>query len=438
MATDNYKAVYAQIGSQLDQTFFLFDNAISNPETVPLTEFEKMIDTDETVGTGLDFLNMVSVFRLGEYEHENTKITEFVRGNFEDMQGNLPLACQDILSALWAGYSGTEVVYKPAGKNVMLDMLATYHPLTVLMAVDKQTGTLEGIKQYRWYAGSPVDIPKEKCIVFSYGKRFGNHYGKSLLKRIRKNWLLKDSILKMWARGLDRFGTPLVAALVPDDEIDDPDNPGTKINQITWALRVLANLQSGTGLAFRSSRKDEAQIDVKTLTGTGAGVGEAFERAVLYFNKMIYRGLLVPSLVFDEGVNSGSYSLGQKHFDTFMMTVDTLCNHLSEVLLEQLVRRMIEYNFGAQSNYGNFQRKNLAEDDKKALSEVFLNMTNAGYLEPQQEQDFKYVRESLGMPEREPIPLDDKVREAVLKEYNRYPRGGENDEPPGEDDQEEA
>lgn len=422
MAEERYAPQVGQIGSQLDTTFLLFDNCIQNTDDVPLREYERMLETDETVATGIQFLTLSILLKLGEYTHDNPKITDFVRENFEEMQDNLYAACEEILTGLWAGYSGSELIWKPSGSRIMLDQIVTYHPRTILVKVDRQTGAYTGIKQWRWFDGSPVDIPKEKAILFSYNKKFGNHYGKSILKPIRKNWLLKDPILKMWARALDRFGTPLLAALVSDEEIEDPDYPGKQISQIEWALRMLKNIQSGTGLAFRSGSKDAGnETKVTSLNSGGSGIGEAFEKAVLYLNKMLLRGLLVPSLMADDGSGKGSYALGQAHFAVFDMTITSIYKGLTEVLLEQIVRRLVEYNFGKQKSYGAFSEIKLEQEDRKLLSECFLNLTNGGYITAQNQEDMDAVRDAMKLPQRQIEPLEQKVRAQAGEEYNRYP-----------------
>lgn len=419
---DIYIPQVGQIGSQLDSTFFLFDNCIQNMDTVPLQEYERMLETDETVAVGIQFLTLSILLKIGEYTHNNPDITSFVRENFEGMQDNLHAACEEILTGLWAGYSGSELIWKPDGSRIMLDKVVTYHPKTILIQVDRQTGEYTGIKQWRWYDGSPVDIPKEKSVLFSYNKKFGNHYGKSIFKPIRKNWLLKDPILKMWARALDRFGTPLLAALVSDEQIDDPDNPGTQISQIEWALRMLQNIQSGTGMAFHAGNKDAGnETKISTLTNGGSGIGEAFEKAVLYLNKMLLRGLLVPSLLADDGSGKGSYALGQAHFTVFDMTISSIYKSLTEVLLEQIVRRMIEYNFGKQKNYGAFTEIKLEQEDRKLLSECFLNLTNGGWITAQNQEDMDAVRDAMKLPQRQVVPLEQKVKSKAEQEYNRYP-----------------
>lgn len=415
-----YRPEVGQIGSQLDTTFFMFDNCIQNTDTVPLEEYERMLETDETVAVGIQFLILSVLMKMGEYTHSDKRIETFVRENFESMQGNIHSACEEILSGLWAGYSGSELIWQPQESKVLLDKVVTYHPRTVLIQVDRETGNYTGFKQWRWFDGSPMDIPIEKSVLFTYNKRFGNHYGKSIFKPIRKNWLLKDPILKMWGRALDRFGTPLIALFTNDDTIEDPDHQGQDISQLSYAVRVLSRIQSSTGIAFKSgSKEDGTESRAEVLATGGSGIGEAFEKSVLYLNKMILRGLLVPSLLIDnEG--SGSYALGQAHFKTYDMTTSSIFQGLKETLLEQVVRRMIEYNFGTQTDYGEFLEKQLEQDDKKMLSECFLNLTNGGYVTPDNQDDLNAVRDILNLPQRKVEKSDKKLTEKVTEEYKRY------------------
>lgn len=412
------RELVGQIGSQIDSSLFLFDDCITNPDRVQAKEYERMIDTDETVEVSILFLTLSILMKLGAYQHENPKLTSFVNENFEAMEGNLHTACEEILTGLWAGYSGTEIVWRTEGERLLLDRLVTYHPDTVLVRVDKQTGRYMGIKQWRWFDGAPVEIAANKTILYTYRKRFGNHYGRSILKPVRKNWLLKDPILKMLARALDRFGTPFTSAIVPDEDIADPDKPSEQISQLQYAVRILNHLQSGTGIALRYG--EEGQEPKITVHGnSGSGIGEAFEKSLQYFNKMIARGILVPSLLMDEG-QSGSYSLGQSHFRIFnIMTSGIMCG-LTETLLEQLVRPMIEYNFGKQKNYGSFQVENVNEEDYKLLAEVFEKLTNGNYLDAALQEDFDAVRARMGLPQRKVKAENEKLAEQVKGEYARY------------------
>ncbi len=423
-----YKPQVGQIGSQLDTSLFLFDDCIANMDTVPVEEYERMIDTDETVEIAILFLTMSILLKIGEYQHDDPDITQFVKENFEVMEGNLYTACEEILTALWAGYSGTEIVWRPEGSRLYLQRLVTYHPKTVLIRVDRGTGQYLGLKQWRWFDGSPVDIPAEKAILYTYRKRFGNHYGRGILKPVRKNWLLKDPVLKMMARALDRFGTPFTSAIVPDEDIQDPDNPDSEISQLIYAVRLLANIQNGTGIALRyGSDGQEPKINVHG--NGGSGIGEAFAQALGYFNKMIARGVLAPSLLLDEGQRSGSYSLGQSHFQIYNIMTSGILTNFTETLLEQLIRPLIEYNFGRQKNYGSFAERKLNEEDGKLLAEIFERLTNSGYLDPQLQSDFDAVRARVGLPQRKVVTRAETFKDKVKTEYANYTRSGDIGDP---------
>jgi hypothetical protein len=59
----------------------------------------------------LSALNKLDMYR----NESDPKIEEFINECFEGMQGSLIEVCADILSAIRAGYSGSEIVYKTDG-----------------------------------------------------------------------------------------------------------------------------------------------------------------------------------------------------------------------------------------------------------------------------------------------------------------------------------
>ena len=102
-----------------------------------------MVQTDETIAAGLEFVTLAAISRLGEYVHEDRPdIQDFIRENFESMQGSLPMAVGDILCAMWAGFSITEVVLREEGGWFWLDSLDTLEPRSVCLHVVADGGPL--------------------------------------------------------------------------------------------------------------------------------------------------------------------------------------------------------------------------------------------------------------------------------------------------------
>ncbi|MDI6711476.1 MAG: DUF935 family protein [Bacillota bacterium] len=412
-----------QLGSQLNLVLATFDGMVLNPDIVTLPEYERMLNTDETVKAAYSFLTLAVAGFLGGYHHPDARIARFVNEQLTAMEGTLGANLEDILSLVWAGFSVTEIVWAADGARIKAERLVTYHPQTITFQVTEQ-GRLQSVIQRRLYAAGEAVLPPEKCIIANREARFGNYYGTSAFKAIRKNWLLKDAFLKMWGRALDKFGTPLVVAIVPDSDVKDPET-GEEVHQLDYAIKVLSTLQNGTALAFAQSGTGQGAStpDVKALTTGAAGVGDAFNQAVGYLNKMICRGLLIPSLVFDEGVRSGSYALGASHFDAFFLSARALYQRLADTLVEQFIRRLIEYNYGPQADgYGNFAERPPDPETLKILAEGFVQLVNAGMLDPQTDEDMRWARSKLGLPDR---PVAGRLADGDLaRDYPRYLRAG--------------
>ena len=57
------------------------------PDNIGLETYERMVQTDETIAAGLEFVTLAAVSRLGEYVNEDRPdIQDFIRENFETMQ----------------------------------------------------------------------------------------------------------------------------------------------------------------------------------------------------------------------------------------------------------------------------------------------------------------------------------------------------------------
>ena len=103
------------------------------------------------------------------------------------------------------------------------------------------------------------------------------------------------------------------------------------------------------------------------------------------------------------------------------------------MLLEQLVRPMLEYNFGPQKNFGDFTEIKLAQETRDLLSTCFMQLTNSGWITPQNQEDMDAVRDAMNLPKREVEPPETAAATKAVQEYNRYPvqEGEANGDPLG-------
>jgi hypothetical protein len=93
-----------------------------------------------------------------------------------------------------------------------------------------------------------------------------------------------------------------------------------------------------------------------------------------------------------------------------------LYGQLTETLLDQLISRLVTYNFGKQKNWGQFQQRKPSADELKLWSEVFGNLVDSGFMDSTIEEDFKHARNTMGLPDRE-ISTQIKASDALKRYY---------------------
>lgn len=133
-----------------------------------------------------------------------------------------------------------------------------------------------------------------------------------------------------------------------------------------------------------------------TLAQISRSVGSDFEAVENHCNRVMLRGILVPILLLDN-TDVGSYALGQRHFDMFLMGLKHLLLQATEALLEQLIRPLIELNFGPQDAWGYFQTAPLEPEDLKLWSDIFTGLANVGFVSAEHPPDRNAVREKFGL-----------------------------------------
>lgn len=424
------KGYSKQVGSSLSYwTSSSIYGFLGHPEYLRLAEYERALATDETIGTGIEFIKLSVQASLGEYYNSDPEIAEFVRANLGRMQGNYKEAIGQLaVSALWAGFGVSEVIYKSDQGKVWIDYIANYNPRTLTFHVNSNGILTEGEKaafNSSFTTGiwqdrigqTPVCLPLNRTICVTHNKRYNNYYGESALKRIYKNWRLKEAVLEMWNIALDRYGTPVAYAIVPNGftgrEVPDMVNPGkTRPETIADSTEAaIASIHTGTGLVIeRPSPSDE--ISLGTLT-TGNNFGEAFLSAIHYYNKAIFRGLLIPALLLQEQ-EKGSGSMGggamaQIHFEVFKLLLSQLYEEIVQPFVDQAIGRLIEINFGKGKDPGRFILSPYDAATAASKAELLTKLQEIGFVDNQNQHDINYFRVVCGLPSLEENEIDNLI-----------------------------
>lgn len=381
--------------------------SLYNPDNVGIGIYKKMLE-DAEVQAAYNLIKLATLSRdwriIGTTEMAEQ--IEFLKHNFDGLDGKLDGALAGIMEAIVYGFSVTEIVwqYLETGKfkgKIGLKKLKTLDPEGIEFKVDDLGNMTDIIQKTDQPGKKDIVIPPEKCIVYSENKQHGNYYGTSRLKSVYKNWFIKDTLTKFWNIYLERFGMPLAIGTVPNQTFMDK------------MQKVLENLQSKSSIVKTAGW----EIDFLEAKKSGAGVSE-YKLAIDYHDAQILKGMLVPSLMLSVE-KSGSYALGKTHFDIFTLMLRYLENDLDGMVETYLIRPLINYNYGEQENYPEFKFEPLTKDDLLNLSKVFALLVKNGIVGT----DETFMRDMMNIPHRS---------ETVIEETpgNQVPPGTKEAPPP--------
>lgn len=379
-----------------------------NPDNIGVKVYQEMFDFDFQCRSGIQYVTLACLARLGNYSHSKPEITEFINSEFERIYGSIRIMLEEMIStALMAGFSVGELVFDVQSDAVHLSDIQFLNPANIAFDLDVDSTSLQknrvkAIKQYGGLLGT-IDSetpPIEKFVVFSVDGQYGNPYGKSRLKAAYPLYYMKKGIIVFWAQALERFGAPFITVKILSDTSPPPetvdDGTGNLVSPMEFLKNALDTMVNGTGII------SPEWADIKSELASGS-FGNNFKDAVQYCDKGIYQALLLPGLTGQTDTN-GNRSLGETHFDLFTLALDQLRECVCDTVIDQIIRRLITWNFGEQDEWGSFEYERYDHQTAKTLMEIFSGAINAGIMDVSRFEDLRHGREKLGLP---PVSDDD-------------------------------
>jgi hypothetical protein len=356
-------------------------------------------------------LTLIGLSFFGEYTHPDEKIQAFIRKNFEQMKGSLNTAIAQLFSATYIGHSVAEWGIVPSKKQWNLDKIQILKPGRYSFL-----GTKGNIDAVRYYSVKNIDIPYEQClhVINNPHLAFDDPGGVSDLESAIaavKAWKLMLS--EMVIAG-SRQATPLTAAYYDPDSPSIPlfnenGNPrlnldGEQATQSPQAQMVeqMTNLENQTVAVTSIKNKIEA-------IATNADIN-FFTEGLRILHKLILMSFLFPETGFEVvGGGTGDSNLNKGHMALLRLNVEQLANQIKEVLLERLVRPLIEWNFGGQeeaiASWGEFPVPHQEEEQRVALFNALVSAVSQQVFSVDDLAVINKLYELAGLPQVEALSL---------------------------------
>lgn len=330
-----------------------------------------MITTSPVVSAAVEAKVLFGIRQIGEYQHENPDIQDFIHLNFAQMDGSIGLSIAELYSSLPIGWGFSEIaIRKPKDSSYLLESL---------MLVDHRYHTFEGRKGrienviYRPpNSRGDVPIPYEKGVHVINKPHLARRdpYGVADCKAAiaaHKAW--KIIINQMLIAG-SRQATPLLVGKAPKDgfvqlldkngqPLQNPDGTYREIKATHALAENMALLETNGGILTTDTEHEIQAIAQETD-------GQFFLAMLDYLERIMLRAFLVSETMFSVGRGGlGNAGIAQEHREMFELHLKAIATQIKEQLIENLIRPLILWEFGEQENYGSFVEP--PHDDEDAL-----------------------------------------------------------------------
>jgi len=272
------------------------------------------------------------------------------------------------------------------------------------------------------YTGGMVRLEKSKVMHVAFGGSSNNPWGLSQLYPVLDYHLFKEAFRDMMAVALDRYGTPLLYAIVPPqitneviEEADGTQRPKQYRESVTEALE---NVRGNQGIVLEQLSKDYP-VTIGSLT-TGNNFADTFAQAIDLCDANMMVGMGIPNLIMrDERSGLGNGNSSENQVEMFNMLISHYFELVTSAFVNQVVRQLIAYNFHDNiqdiSDPGYISEIPLRPTEIETLMKAFSDLTTLGYMNPGNQEDYNHVRTMIQLPQREV----DKFAKDMLKVHTQ-------------------
>jgi hypothetical protein len=447
-------AQYGQIGIA---TSYLStgDNFVAQkkPHHYQLAAWDNARLKEPIIKNGMEKLVLYVAAKIGDYHHPNKMIEDFVNAN---INCHIKRWVAEIAtSAYWSGFGVSEVLWKrkvgPKNiRQVWIDDLVNYHPTQVQFRLDDYSRLSHGndnhysnLKSGIWvpapsniiknkkpnksYTGGMIRLEKSKVLHIAFSGSSNNPWGVSQLNSVLDYHLFKEAFRDMMAVALDRYGTPLLYAIVPPQITNEviAEEDGTLRNKQyrESVSEALQDVRGNQGIVLEQLSKDYP-VQIGSLT-TGNNFADAFKQAIDLCDANMQIGMGLPNLIMrDERSGLGSGNSAETQVEMFNLFVGQYFSLVTTAFTSQVINQLIAYNFDPYtvkdiSNPGYISEVPLRPTEIQTLVKSFNMLTSLGYMNAGSQEDFNFVRSMINLPHREVDKFAKDINKVLTKQNDQ-------------------
>ena len=332
------------------------------------THLFSQLQTRKLAVTGLDW--EVQPFSQDETDQE---IAAFVEEQLKELDGfsdNL----MDILDAIGKGISFQEIEWEYRDGHVVVGNIEYVHQKKFYY--DTLTDALM-LRTEAFPGGIP--LPENKFIVHRYKARSGHPSRYGVLRVVAWMYLFKNYDLKDWVSFCEVYGMPLRLGTY-DATASEKDKAALMDAIVRMGTDAAGIVPSGTDIKFIESNK-QSSVDI-------------YERLARFCDEQMSKAIVGQTLTSDSG---GSYAQSKTHNDVRQDLTEADCKAVMETVRRDLIRPLVEFNFGVQAHVPYFILNATDTDDLKETAEIVNTLAATGLEIP---KSWLYKKFNIPAPEK--------------------------------------
>lgn len=325
------------------------------------------LQTRKLAVTGLDF--EIQAFSKSEIDME---IATFVEEQLKGLE-NISDIFMDMLDAIGKGISVSEIMWgiNAKGQNIVEDIQWIHPKKLVWDSISDDM--LICTKEFP----TGIGLPKNKFVVHRYKAKSGHESRAGLLRIVAWMYLFKNYDVKDWVSFCELFGMPLRLGKY-SQQASEKDQEALIDAIIALGSDAAGMIPDSTSIEFIESQKTSSV--------------EIYEKFAKYADEQMSKAILGQTLTSDSG---GSYAQGKVHNDVRHDLTVADSKALEATFRNDVIRPLVEYNFGAGQNIP-FLLLDVQEDsDPKVTFEICKGLVCDMGLEIPE----SYLRKKFAIPE---------------------------------------
>ena len=313
-------------------------------------DYDQML-MDPQIKSGFELIRMFLLSRKLQVipasdDQADVDIACEIEDMFDNMSYPMRKIRNDMYTAIIYGYSVGEVIWKPDenSSHIHIDRI---RPIPIDTLKDcfeyDDNGDLVNILQEDPEGGDPIEIPAEKCLVYTYDEKFGDRSGTSILDACYDNWFQKQKLLKWWNIFLQKHEGPTLIGKV--------ENPAYK----DLFREQLDDIREG-----RTNMTIGMNDNVEVLESNKDGKG--FKDAIDYHDTMIFRKMNIGTMILGQESGKGAYAQSQTQNDVLNIFLDGIHEDIATEL-QAKIKELIDMNYQVDNyptvSFETFEDKDL-------------------------------------------------------------------------------